>query len=627
MSQQFPRDVLPLPPEGSTAAKVDVLIAGAGPVGLLLGCLLKQAGVDVAIVDPHVFDGQGSKAAVTMPRSFEQMELAGVGESLQSLGRLVKSARMSLGTNEWTATLSGLTNPGVQSRHTPRTVGQNYVEKALSDRYKELGGHLYRAARFVGFTDAPDAVAVQVERSAYVRPPAMLPEVPEHLREVVCTTFTASYLIGCDGKQSGVRSAMDVSYDGHDYPQTFLLADVEVPEEEIERVGFHEHTMHVALDSGSGVFLLFVHLQHTRWRTYCCQKGLTRDNLSPEFLQEKWQMFLPGPGPFKPTEFVDLAFFEISCKLAGSFRKGRVILAGDAAHCHSPAGGQGMNTGLQDAANLAWKLASVLKGHASEKLIDSYEPERKPIAEWVLQTSDGVFQGMTNQKSMLFNALRRRLLKTITTLAPTKLPPSFLVAKMFGLSHTYASAGTCRDTGRTRSSTVRAGDRLPDLKCVEAPDGTIFSLQLLNQAPHLALRLLLVAETGHPLEQAEIEAALLPFKSFAERGVPLQPILYGFSSRSKPCDLRSHAWKPAVNAEALAGFAAMRTISPANSEAGREKPCAELCARLGLWRGERALLVVRPDGYVAVTHVGNWNGTLVASTLEELGLVSAACAA
>merc|ERR1719321_1037479 len=121
MSQMVP--ILPLPEANTPEANAEVIVSGAGPVGLLLGCLLKQAGVDVAIVDPHVFRGEGSKAAVTMPRSFEQLALANVGDRLCSLGRPVQGVRMSLGGGSWTGEINGFPAPGAASRHKPRTVG------------------------------------------------------------------------------------------------------------------------------------------------------------------------------------------------------------------------------------------------------------------------------------------------------------------------------------------------------------------------------------------------------------------------------------------------------------------------------------------------------------------------
>merc|ERR1719482_2077049 len=109
---------------------------------------------------------------------------------------------------------------------------------------------------------------------------------------------------------------MDVPFVGHDYTETFLLCDVEVPQDQAEQLGFNQHNLHVINDATAGATILFVHLQDQKWRTYFCQRGLTRDNLTPEFIKAKWQELVPPPGPFEPTDFKDMAFFEISCRLA-----------------------------------------------------------------------------------------------------------------------------------------------------------------------------------------------------------------------------------------------------------------------------------------------------------------------
>jgi len=634
--------ILPLPEANTPEANAEVIVSGAGPVGLLLGCLLKQSGVDVAIVDPHVFPGEGSKAAVTMPRSFEQLELANVGDRLATFGRKVASARMCLGGGKWTGEITGFGTPSVLSRHSPRTVGQNFIEEALNRRFLELGGRFYRGARFTSYTEVGDGLEVTLEHAPYARPPIVLPPMPSEVTRTMKTTVKAKYLVGCDGKRSDVRTAMGASYEGHDYEETFLLADVEIPQAEVERTGWGKHIMNVIIDSETGSFVLLIHLQETRWRTYFCQKGLNHDNLTPEFIQQKWKQHFPAPGPFVPTEFKDMAFFEVSCKLAETFRKGRVMLAGDAAHCHSPAGGQGMNTGLQDAANLAWKISSVLRGHASDKLLESYELERKPIAEWVLSTSDAMFQGVSTQTSATWNIVRRLFLKMILGLAPEgALPPKFLVNKMFGLSISYADNGTCKLIGTPlQRGALRAGDRLPDIECrdmVSSSNSKCFTLSILSSPPHDALRVMFCAETSTGLpSDAEIDAALSRIKCLhSSRGVPLEALMYMSGSAASPgacggwfnglhaprCLPHSQDSLMNVTRHSLECFAPLRMLVPADANAHKQSPCAEVITLLGLGAGGRAVLVVRPDGYIAVAQLGSWAAAPVVSALEELGIV------
>lgn len=621
----FPADILPLPEAGSDAANVDVAIAGAGPVGLFMGVLLKQAGVNVAIFDPHVLQGQGSKAAVTMPRSLEQLELAGLGASLVKLGQPFAQARMCLGGGAWAGQISGIGIMPELCRHVARTIGQNFVEEALAKRFKELGGRLYRACKFSGYVEVAGGLDVEVERSAYVRPPTTLAEMPQHLTAVPKTKVRAKYLLGCDGKQSAVRAAMGVPFEGHEYNERFLLCDIEVPQKQVVALGFDKQQFHIVLDATQGATVLLVHLQQQKWRSYFCQAGLTREHLTPEFMKARWRELLPPPGGFEPTEFKDMAFFEVSCKLASNFRKNRAFLAGDACHCHSPAGGQGMNTGLQDSANLAWKLAAVLKGQASESLLESYEAERRPIAKWVIDNSDVVFSSMATQRSACFAFVRRLILKLVLCcVASDKLPPAFLRGKMFGLSLTYAANNTCRNTGAGGASTLGAGDRLLDLPCREAAAAAdakaIYTLQLLNCAPHIALRLFLVAEASQAPTAQEVEACLEGFKPLLGL-FPVVPVLYVASCTSGAQPPLQDL--PHLSVAAATGFEPGRTLVPLSASATKDQPCAELCTRLGLARGGRALLVVRPDGYLAVSHRGSWQATPVLAALSELGLCGA----
>lgn len=447
------------------------------------------------------------------------------------------------------------------------------------------------------------------------------------------------YLIGCDGKQSAVRQALGGSYEGHDYKDVFLLADVEVPVEQAEKDGW-DTGLNAIIDDKNGAFLLFMRLQETRWRTYYCAKGLTPESLTPDFIQQRWRDLVPPPGPFKPTEFKDMAFFEVSCRMCSDYVKGRVFLAGDAAHCHSPAGGQGMNTGLQDAANLAWKVACVIKGHAPEALLSSYQKERKPIAEWVLNTSDRLFQGATTQLSRFTSMARRVFMRTVLCCAPAgSIPPPFLFNTVSGLGITYRENGTCKTVGVATASCIQAGDRLPDAECVVVvPQGAtsqkMFTLQVLCSPPHLALRLILVADTSRgAINGAEVEDALRGFIVATETGVPIQPVLYAGSAHTSagcfgcfagvaPSGQQPPSKPVQVADEVLACFQEFRMLAHIRTERNDKHP-ADIASLMGVRAGGKGLLVVRPDGYIAVSQLGSWQAEPVLDALRELNYISA----
>jgi len=619
-------DVLPLPREGSPEAEVEVVVAGAGPVGLFLGCMLQRAGVKVVVVDPHIEQGQQSKAAVTMPRSFEVMDLVGAGAKASAIGRRLTGARLALG-HEWVGELTGFRAEGMHTRYHPIATGQLNIERALLERYKELGGRLLRATRFVGYTEAAGGgVEVQVERSVYVRPPAVAPELPAHLLEPARTTFRARYLVGCDGKQSAVRGAMGAGFVGKEYPQSFFLADATIDEAEARRVGMDTREMYVVQELSSASLVLMVHMHDEQWRVYYCAKGLERSLFTEDFIPERARQMFPAPGPPKMA-LRDLSFYKVDCRLVDTYQKGPCLLAGDAAHCHSPAGGQGMNTGLQDAANLGWKLAAVLRRGAPESLLRTYGQERRPCAEWVLATSDKIFAAMTDQRSPLQNAVRRMALTALTTLvSPAALPPRFLRERIFGISISYAADGTCRDLGDALPArALAAGQRLPDLPCAVAGSQERFALQLLEDAPCFPFLLLFVA--CHPPKAEELRHALKAFAAHADAGVTLRPCVY---VAPPPCCLNGclplpHSAEPVA---AAAGLAEDKATAPELCAAGLWPPMRltpapgraypSLVAALRLPVRGRALLVVRPDGHVAVAQRGSWSGKAVVEAMEDL---------
>lgn len=401
------RDVIPLPdPEnpdddaesGKSSSSFDVVVAGAGPVGLLLGCYLRLVGANVALVDPHLHSGgSGSKAALTMPRTLEvlsrvagppqpqslpgtddhdDVDLASGGDDgatstidtaatllLAAGARPVRQARFAA-DGSWLGDVTGFSTEKSGCRFPPVTVGQDVLETILARRYEELGGVIFRAARVTSVEEGAGGVAVGVKRDVYVRPPDAPPELPPRLAKTLQeTSLSARYVVGADGRNSAVRDILGIEYEGQDYDQVFFLADVEVEEGELERCGWDGHGANVIVDA-SGALVLFVRIQGNAFRTYYCAADLDPKECTEDFLRSTWDEKIPGGGfECAIRRFETPTAFRISCRLASRFSSdgGRVYLAGDAAHCHSPAGGQGMNTGVQDAANLAWKLGAALR--------------------------------------------------------------------------------------------------------------------------------------------------------------------------------------------------------------------------------------------------------------------------
>ncbi|MCA1731123.1 MAG: FAD-dependent monooxygenase [Actinobacteria bacterium] len=214
----------------------------------------------------------------------------------------------------------------------------------------------------------------------------------------------ARYVVGSDGAHSSVRESVGIPFEGATYPESFVLADVRMewglPDDEVQLFFSPEGLVVVAPLPGE-----------RRHRIVA-----TVDEAPAEPSLEDIQTLLDARGPRTPRprveEVVWSSRFRVSHKLAARFREGAVFLAGDAAHVHSPAGGQGMNTGIQDAANLAWKLALVLGGQAPDSLLDSYERERRPVAREVVSTADRLTR-LATMRAPLARRLRNALIPVV----------------------------------------------------------------------------------------------------------------------------------------------------------------------------------------------------------------------
>jgi len=270
------------------------------------------------------------------------------------------------------------------------------------------------------------------------------------------------------------------------------------------------------------------------------------------------------------------------------------------------------NTGLQDAANLAWKMAAVISGQATPILLESYGKERRPIAEWVLGTSDALFAGITEQKSAVFNVLRKCMMKFAMSIVPEgSIPPSFLKSKMFGTSHSYSEAGTCRNIGDwTRShGSLRAGDRLPYLLCTQVGGTKITTLDLLTEA--VPTYLIILVGRVPPLEE-DLNRVILELQPLH---VPLK--ICAYTCPAKPC----FACLPVAKIMSVTAPApAYHDLSEAVSLKPIDPSSTDLADLLKLPSEGKAMLAVRPDGYIAVIHQGAWDAQAVRVALSETGI-------
>ena len=342
--------------------KTEVLVAGAGPVGLTIAAELARYGVSVRVVDRVPQRSDKSKAIVVWSRTLELLDRAGCGANFVAAGVKVERANIVAGANHiGQIDLAGVASPHAYALMLP----QSETERLLEEHLNRLGVQVERGVELAGFTDDSAVVSAKLRRA-------------DGSEENV----ESSWLIGCDGAHSIVRHGLRMVFVGDTQPSSWLLADVQLEglqrPDEIE-VGWHS-------DGVLGIFPV----TQDRFRVIADIGPSHVADKRPEPALKDVQALLDkrGRGNITVSEAQWLAVFHINERMVANYRAGRVFLAGDAAHVHSPAGGQGMNTGMQDAFNLAWKLALVCRGGCSpEPLLGSYSTERSRVGEQVLKNA------------------------------------------------------------------------------------------------------------------------------------------------------------------------------------------------------------------------------------------------
>jgi len=337
-----------------------VLIVGAGPVGMLLACELLQQGVPVRLVDAAREHSAHSRATVVWPRLLELLRHTDIADRIAAAGHPLDGVSyFSHGRPLGTAWMSRLTDTPY-----PFAVGiaQSETEAIIEGRLAELGGKIERGVRLSEIRDADGP-----------RPIAVL-EGPDGTTETVRTRW----LVGADGAHSLVRKQLGTSFEGAEFDVSFAVTDAEVRGDIPLNVLSYCYSPAGSLafaPLGGGISRVAVSVPHAT------------DDTPPsrEFFQSVVDERGPGRNVLGELRFS--ATFRVHARIASRFRAGHCLLAGDAAHIMSPAGAQGMNTGLQDAVNLGWRLGGVLRGTLPERVVDGYDRERRDAAHAVARTT------------------------------------------------------------------------------------------------------------------------------------------------------------------------------------------------------------------------------------------------
>ncbi|CAL9423112.1 Rifampicin monooxygenase [Streptomyces sp. enrichment culture] len=397
-----------------------VLVVGSGPTGLLLAGDLAAAGVPVTVLEKRSRRTSNlSRAFVLHARTLEQLDARGLADHLEAVGRPLDRLRLF---GRLTVDLAAL-----PSRFNHLLVIPQYeVERVLARRAADAGAQFRYECEVTGLAQDADGVTVVVRGPGGQR--------TEELR--------AAYVVGADGMRSTVRTAVGLPFPGRPVIRSVVLADVRLAEEPGSLL---------TADAVGDAFAFLAPFGDGYHRVIGWHRGRDVPDGEPLDLAEVKEITRLALGrDFGMHDARWMSRFHSDERQVPAYRVGRVFLAGDAAHVHTPAGGQGMNTGLQDAANLSWKLAAVLHGHASDGLLDTYQAERHPVGRTVLRSSGGIIR-LAMAKRPWALALRAALTTTLDRVGPARRA---VAAQVTGIGYRYAAP---------RGSHPLTGRRVPDV--------------------------------------------------------------------------------------------------------------------------------------------------------------------
>jgi 2-polyprenyl-6-methoxyphenol hydroxylase-like FAD-dependent oxidoreductase len=512
-----------------TDNSLPVVIVGAGPTGVLLAIELARRGAPVRVLDKEPGRSSETRAIGIHARTLEVFHQLGMVDEFLDLGHRVDVVSIHTAAGRRLRARFGL----VESPHPLLLVlSQAETQRILDERLESLGVAIERSVEVVAVDQDAAGSTLVVRDGGKPR---------EH-------ALPASWVVGCDGARSVVRRSLGMSFEGDDYAQDWLMAEGRI-DSSLRRDHFHvfAHTPFV---------LAAFPLPAERWRVFVPQVAgravAERDAPTIEEIERLVAERVPGGLPISDPTL--LAAFRCYRRHTKVVRSGRVLVAGDAAHIHSPAGGQGMNTGIHDAFNLGWKLALVTHGKSCPELLDSYQAERVPIAEGVLALTHRLVQTFT------MPSRRKRWLRDRVLPAALAIPGAErrFINRMAQVSHNYEGGPMSARNPPLRASPVTSGERLPDVAGLERDGNPIRPLDLLGSGAHS-----LLVMTGR----------------------------HGDRGRARSLVARFTRWGGIVHTitiNAGSGRAAPAEISDPGLHAHR---------RYGAMHGR--LLLVRPDGYVA----------------------------
>jgi 2-polyprenyl-6-methoxyphenol hydroxylase-like FAD-dependent oxidoreductase len=517
-----------------------VLVVGAGPTGLLLAAELQRRGVPCHLIDARPAPLHWDRATVIHPRSLEVFESLGLVDKFLAAGTKQRAVRIH-SQGQLLGTLELATCGSIYGYNLG--LAEDVTESILTDYLHEQGGEVNRGARLVGLNPQAEKVLAEVEKDGF------------HYQ------IEARFGVGCDGIHSAMRELSGIDFEGHDITRPWAVFDATV-----ENWAERYDASFVYLET---VPVIQIGLPSRRWRIYMRPSSDEADLIAEA--TATLRRYVPNA---RYVEIENPTRFQCHTKIAARFRSGAILLAGDAAHLCSPTEGHGMNSGLQDAVNLAWKLALVYRG-ADPSLLDSYEAERRPVAEMITKSGDAAEASQTlidpDERELRDDNIRSVLAESTTR--------HHEVVAEAELNISYAGSPIVIGDAVSR---LTAGQRLPATVFVEPPRAARRRVhELAHQAGHTLL--LFGGRTARPAALANLFDALR--ESITES--PVFSAAFAFSTERDQAEYIGRI--EARNADALD----VRDMT---------------------------LIVVRPDGYIGMRSDADHLEALASYRARLLGL-------
>jgi 2-polyprenyl-6-methoxyphenol hydroxylase-like FAD-dependent oxidoreductase len=432
-----------------------VLIAGAGPTGLVLAFWLTRLGVRVRIIDKAAEPGTTSRALAVQARTLEFYRQVGLAQAVVDAGVQVPTINLWARSTRRARVPVGSLGKGLSPYPYPLVYPQDAHERFLIQKLAELGVQVERPSELVRFDQRDDCVRSVIRR-----------------RDGSEETYESAYLAGCDGAHSIVREAIGAGFPGGTYSGVFYVADV------VGEGPVTNNELHIELDDADFMLVLPMrgagHLRligPAKWDDKRGERELTFDDIGQRVIRNL-KLTITAVNWFST--------YRVHHRVSSKFRDRRAFLVGDAAHVHSPVGGQGMNTGIADAVNLAWKLAAVMHDESPESLLATYESERIGFARTLVATTDRIFTFIT-KRGTFARWVRTRLVPRIAPFVfriPSVRRAMFRVVSQTGINYRESPISV----GATGS--LRGGDRLPWV-VIDADSDNFAPLALLKWQVHV----------------------------------------------------------------------------------------------------------------------------------------------